>query len=117
MVINIPRPRKRRRIGCRPQFQSFGPHGPNCNKEIINLKIEEYESIRLMDLKNLDQSACAELMGIGRSTFQRIYKEARGKIADSIVNGKRIIIETEDFDHPGGKGHCHRHFQDNNQDN
>ena len=112
-MINIPRPRKVRRIGCRPQFMNFGPQGPNYNNEIITLKIEEYESIRLMDLKNLDQSACAELMGIGRSTFQRIYKDARTKIADSIVNGKRLIIEAEQFDHPGGKGHCHRHFKGN----
>lgn len=105
-----------RRIGCKPQYMNFGPKGPIHNEEIISLKIEEYESIRLMDLKNLDQSACAELMDIGRSTFQRIYKEARTKIADSIINGKRLVIETEQFDHMGKRGHCHRHFNGNHKE-
>ena len=70
----------------------FGPHRAYCEEEFILLKIEELESIRLMDLENLDQQSCADKMGIGRTTFQRIYKEARGKMADSIINGKRLIV-------------------------
>jgi len=44
---------------------------------LTSLKIYEIESIRLVDLENLDQQTCADKMGIGRSTFQRICKEAR----------------------------------------
>lgn len=76
---------------------------------MIPLKIDEIESIRLMDLENLDQQTCADQMGIGRSTLQRIYKEARRKLADGIINGKRIIIENEVMH----KGNCHGRGQGN----
>ena len=62
-----------------------------------------------MDIENLDQQGCADKMGVGRTTFQRIYKEARGKIADSIINGKRLIIEKEEAAFSQGNGHCHRY--------
>lgn len=87
----------------------FGPQGPHKCEELIMLKLEELESIRLMDIENFDQNTCAEKMDIGRSTFQRIYKEARRKIADSIINGKRIIIENEEITSCHHNGHCHRH--------
>lgn len=83
--------------------------GQNCHEEVITLKIEEAESLRLMDLENLDQQACADLMNIGRTTFQRIYKEARKKIADSIINGKRLMIENEKNNIQMGNGHHGRH--------
>jgi len=83
--------------------------GQDCHEEVITLKIEEAESLRLMDLENLDQQACADLMNIGRTTFQRIYKEARKKIADSIINGKRLMIENEETNIPMGNGHRGRH--------
>ena len=108
-MIKITRPRKRRRIGFNPQFMEFGPMGKNCHEDVITLKIEEAESLRLMDLENLDQQACADLMNIGRTTFQRIYKEARKKIADSIINGKRLTIENEENNIPMGKGHHGKH--------
>ncbi|MGV8146944.1 MAG: DUF134 domain-containing protein [Alkaliphilus sp.] len=64
-------------------------------KEAIYLKIDELESLRLMDLENIDQIECAEKMNIGRTTLQRIYKQARFKVADSIINGRKLIIQEE----------------------
>jgi predicted DNA-binding protein (UPF0251 family) len=69
------------------------------------MKIDEAESLRLMDLENLDQQACADRMDIGRTTFQRIYKNARQKLTDSLINGKRIVIESEMPVVGGGGGH------------
>ncbi len=91
----MPRPRKHRRIGFNPSFNEFGPTGGSHHDEIIILKLEEAESLRLMDLENLDQQGCADQMGIGRTTLQRIYKDARMKVADSLINGKRLIIEDQ----------------------
>jgi predicted DNA-binding protein (UPF0251 family) len=71
------------------------------------MKIDEAESLRLMDLENLDQQACADRMNIGRTTFQRIYKNARQKLTDSLINGKRIVIENEIPVGGGGGGHGH----------
>lgn len=91
----MPRPRKHRRIGFDPSFNEFGPTGGPCHDEVIILKLEEVEAIRLMDLEGLDQQGCADQMGIGRTTLQRIYKDARRKVADSLINGKRLIIENQ----------------------
>jgi len=106
-VSFIPRPRKNRNIGFSPKFKNFVPD--NCPEECdkIILLIEEIESIRLMDYENFDQTQCAEKMNIGRSTFQRIYKSARSKIADSLINGKPLLIEDLNV----GKGHRHRKGQ------
>lgn len=108
-MIPIPRPRKHRRIGFHPCYSEFGPQGQEAHDDWILLKLDELESIRLMDLENLDQQACADRMGIGRSTFQRIYKEARHKIAESIIHGKRLILEQESDDQFYGNGRRHRH--------
>ncbi|MFA7689118.1 MAG: DUF134 domain-containing protein [Bacilli bacterium] len=88
----MPRPIKRRIICSEPKINIFGP--PNYNRyQYINMNLEEYETIRLIDYKNLTQEECAELMGVARTTIQKIYDDARKKIADAIVNGKTIKIE------------------------
>lgn len=88
----MPRPRKHRRIGQRPRYGAFGPVG-HPDVEHVTLELEEVESLRLMDLEHLDQKQCADRMGISRTTFQRIYKNARQKVAESIVEGKQLLIE------------------------
>lgn len=57
------------------------------------MTFEEYEVIRLIDHRNLDQIETSDKMGVARSTIQRIYKEAREKLADSLVNGKNLKIQ------------------------
>jgi predicted DNA-binding protein (UPF0251 family) len=56
------------------------------------LLLEELEAIRLKDLEGLEQEECAERMQVSRATFQRILITARGKTADSLINGKAIHI-------------------------
>lgn len=91
----MPRPRKKRCIKGKPKYKKFGPKGTPGLEEII-LKLEEFESIRLMDIEDLTQEECALRMNIGRSTFQRIYKNARSKIAESIINNKDLIFSDQD---------------------
>jgi predicted DNA-binding protein (UPF0251 family) len=94
-----------------PMTKTFGPLDKNLNNESIEMTVEEYESIRLMDLEEMDQNGCAEFMGIARSTFQRIYSEARKKMAESLVNGKVLVIEGGSYtlcSHNRGTRHCGR---------
>ncbi|MCX7884193.1 MAG: DUF134 domain-containing protein [Caloramator sp.] len=92
------RPRKWRRVCMLPEVNEFGPvNSQNNITETITMSVEEYETIRLMDLERLSQEECAKAMGVARSTVQRIYEDARKKLADSLVNGKVLKIEGGDY--------------------
>lgn len=94
----MPRPRKRRRVCGMPDYKTFGPlNGTNDDKETIFLTVEEYEVIRLIDLEGLEQEECAQRMDVARSTVQRMYVDAKKKVADSLVNGKKLRIEGGDY--------------------
>jgi len=90
----MPRPRRCRKVGIQPDVTYFKPAGIRMRdlKDSI-LTVEEFEAIRLKDLKRLDQDKCAKKMEISQPTFHRIVLSAREKIADAIVNGKAIKIE------------------------
>ena len=60
--------------------------------EIIELTTEEVESLRLKNMKDLDQVECAKLMKTSQSTFQRILSSAYKKIAQALTEGKAIKI-------------------------
>ena len=92
------RPRKRRRVCGLPNIKAFGPLNGDIDHETpIILSVEEFEVIRLIDLEGLEQEQCAERMDVARSTIQRMYIEAKRKVADSIVNGKVLRIEGGDY--------------------
>ena len=56
------------------------------------MTLDEYEAIRLMDLENLQQEQAAAQMGVARTTVQLIYNNAHRKLADCLVNGKRLVM-------------------------
>lgn len=89
----MPRPRITKNVHGLPRYTKFGPLECEIDLDIIIMNIEEYESIRLIDDQGLNQKECAEIMGIGRTTAQRIYNSARKKLADCFIEGKTIIID------------------------
>lgn len=86
------RPRITRKIECEPAFNRFGPKGVKTGGT-ISLKLEELETIKLIDLNKLTQEECAKLMGVARTTVTSIYNEARKKIALALIEGQTLIIE------------------------
>ena len=90
------RPKKWRRVCCLPKINSFGPLNNVYNSFII-MTVDEYEAIRLIDFEGMKQEECAVNMNVARTTVQAIYENARKKIADSIVNGKKLIIEGGEY--------------------
>jgi predicted DNA-binding protein (UPF0251 family)/predicted Fe-Mo cluster-binding NifX family protein len=60
--------------------------------ETIELQADELEALRLMDFEGLYQEECAERMGISRTTLSRTLAEARRKVADALLHGKRLAI-------------------------
>ena len=111
----MPRPMKRRKVCCLPESNKFGPLDLTLgDQDFVNMTVDEYETIRLIDLKGFNQEECAKQMNIARTTVQGIYIEARRKLAESLVNGKVLMIEGGKYrlcDGLGnGCGHgCHRH--------
>ncbi|NLX90566.1 MAG: DUF134 domain-containing protein [Firmicutes bacterium] len=92
------RPRKCRKVCCLPESSRFGPLNSLLSQDhFVIMTVDEYETIRLIDLEGLTQEECAEKMHIARTTVQRIYNDARKKIADSLVNSKMLRIEGGDY--------------------
>ncbi len=94
----MPRPRKWRKVCCLPESNLYGPlNALKLDKEIIIMSVEEYETIRLIDLEGMMQEECAENMSVARTTVQKIYNDARKKLSESLVNGNIIKIEGGDY--------------------
>ena len=65
------------------------------NLEEISLHLDELEAIRLADQEKLYHEEAASKMKISRATFGRILDEARRKVAEAIIQGKALRIETQ----------------------
>lgn len=97
----MPRPQRRRRVCSEPEYNEFIPMG-SAGNDIVVLSTDEYEAIRLVDFEKKTHEQCAMQMDISRTTVTEIYERARFKLADSIVNGKRLVIEGGSYRLCGG---------------
>lgn len=94
----MPRPVKWRRVCELPVANRFGPLGlGRGSKGHVNMTVDEYEAIRLIDFEGLNQEECASQMGIARTTVQGIYVNARKKLARSLVEGMVLHIEGGEY--------------------
>ena len=85
------RPTRCRRICIEPAYDMFRPEGIPTDEK-VNMTVDEYEAIRLIDLNKCTHEQCAQQMGISRTTVTEIYESARYKLADSVVYGKILSI-------------------------
>lgn len=112
----MPRPMKWRKVCCLPDRSRFGPLDVSGDEgTAVFMTVDEYETIRLIDLNGLTQEECAGQMNISRSTVQGIYDEARKRLAESLVNGKILCIGGGEYRLCDGQGRgcggsgCRRH--------
>ena len=98
----MPRPKKCRRICALPRCSSFGPLEGAADGR-VEMAVEEYEAIRLIDLLGCTQEECAAQMGVARSTVQQVYDTARRRLAQALVEGRRLHISGGDYV-PRGRG-------------
>lgn len=90
----MPRCKKKRFCRFLDDEKIYKPIGyPVHNLNIVEIEIDEFESIRLCDFENLNQIEAAYKMGISRGTVQRLLEKARYKILDAFINNKVIKIK------------------------
>jgi len=90
------RPKKCRCINCTPNSLYFKPRGiPLIHLEEISLSLDELETIRLADYEGCYHEDAATRMKVSRATFGRILNKARNKVAEAIVDGKALRIESD----------------------
>ena len=85
------RPSRCRRVCSEPGCRGFAPWSETGAGESV-LTVDEYEVVRLVDYEKRTHEQCAAQMEISRTTVTEIYENARFKIADSLVNGKALVI-------------------------
>ena len=57
----MPRPAKCKRVCAPPAFPRFGPAGET-RGETVEMSVEEYETIRLIDWEQMTQEECSQQM-------------------------------------------------------
>lgn len=95
----MPRPKKCRRVCRMPEAGGFIPlrQTNNSDADSVVITVDEYETIRLIDFARMSQEQCAAQMEVARTTITGIYDAARYKIADALINEKKLVIEGGHF--------------------
>ena len=93
------------RQGTALSIDTFGPLNQEMDS-VVELRLEEYETIRLIDWLDCTQEQCADQMGVARTTVQAVYNSARKKLADCLVNGKRLEIRGGNYQLCPDGGNC-----------
>lgn len=89
----MPRPRSPRKIASQPVVPLFKPGGVRATSQ-VKLGDDEFEAIRLADLERLQQTEAAARMGISRQTFGRVLLSARRKVAEALIHGRALRIDS-----------------------
>lgn len=92
-----------KKIGAVPTFEKFlpvmkeGDINEKCKERAkLFLKIEEWETLRLIDYLGIERMKAAEAMGISRQTLNILLKTARTKVARAVVEGIGLYLEYSD---------------------
>ncbi len=100
----MPRPKKCRRVCGLPAQTAF--LSPGGDRPAVELAVDEYEAIRLLDYEGLRQEEAAAQMGVARTTVQAIYAAARRKLAQCLVEGRSLRIAGGDVEVCGDRERC-----------
>jgi predicted DNA-binding protein (UPF0251 family) len=92
-IFIMVRPKKCKMVYAEPETTYFKPRAiPLMDLKEVELTVEEFEAIRLIDMEKMKQIAVAKKMKISQPTLHRLLQSAHRKIADALVNGKAIKI-------------------------
>jgi len=99
------RPHRLRLIENFPDCSYFKPQGIKLNNlNVVVLKLDEYETLRLKDYEGLSEIDASKKMEISQPTFNRLYVDAKKKIVKAIIEGLAIKIEGGNVKMPNRDG-------------
>ncbi len=87
------RPKKYRIVKVDPKISHFSPRGKPGRPDEVEIKMDEFEALRLADYQELSQKESAKSMRISQQTFSRILNKARKQVAKGITTGSTIRIQ------------------------
>jgi len=90
------RPKKQRVIKTEPKIKLFSPRGKPGRSDEVQLTLDEFEAIRLVDFQGLSQQEAANSMGISQQTLSRVIRKARKTLANALILGKIIKINPQE---------------------
>lgn len=85
------RPQKSKIISKKPLYTLFTSQ--NNYQLVIELSLEEYETIRLIDYMGYTQIQCGQQMNISRTSVVSLYQSARKKLARYLIEGGTLSIQ------------------------
>lgn len=88
-------PRRCKQRNCRSLNgdRNFKPSGiPSRELEKVELRLDEFEALRLCDYDGLNQIEAGETMGVSRGTVQRLLISGRKKVVDALLHTKELIL-------------------------
>ena len=86
------RPYKARRICSVPTIDTFGPLNQEMDSA-VELTLEEYETIRLIDWLDCTQEECADQMGVARTTVQAEKAGNPGRQLPAVPGRRKLLRE------------------------
>jgi len=87
------RPKKYRIVRHDPKISQFSPRGRPGRPDQVDLGMDEFETVRLVDYMGLSQKEAAKSMHISQPTFSRMLKRAHKTLANGLVSGATIKIQ------------------------
>lgn len=87
------RPKKTRRIRCKPRCSCYKPQGMSTKPGWVDLNPDELEALKLHDVDLFCQKDAAKKMNISQPTFARIIASAHQKVSQALVKGNQINIK------------------------
>lgn len=72
----------------------FKPMGIQIKElDVVDIRLDEFEAIRLCDFEEKNQIEASEIMGVSRGTVQRLLQSGRKKTVDALLNTKVINVK------------------------
>ena len=103
----MPRPKQKKHICC--QREGLLLRSSSDENKVLVLSLEAFETFRLIDYEHMTQLEASKVMGVGRTTIQKLYQEARKTIAKSLIEDTMVRIKGGEHLMQKKEVCCHQH--------